>query len=1016
MTSAWIERLDARFGLMGKVLLVLAAAALLTVVVAATAWLSFQQVVATQRALIDDAVPAVDAVQGVARLNMRVAALAEQLGRASSAAEVDRLQRTFGEQLAEIRGLLQRLDRQHFEPDLSVSAAATLDAIAANLSQQVDDVRRRIELGNRERGLLAENRRAVLALVMLAESLSANASTSTIATVSGLYPLVDSAPPKERVFESLDRLVEVNIDRMERMAELQLVCFNLKTLLERAEREESGEALAALQADFAGNLEVLQRRLEDIPDPARKGSGLVEYEVLAAAVVPDGLFALAQDRLERAGAFRRLRDDGAALGAKLTDQVGALVSAARVAIDAAGEESKRAVDRGMFGFLAVAAMLFFALIGTLWVLFRHHLLRRLQGMEAAVRALGRGDFDVAIATPGNDPLGPLARALEQFRDNARERERLECELRRHQHELEDQVAARTAELRRSNALLEREVAEHAVARREAEEANSAKNMFLATLSHELRTPLSGVSGSVQLLRDTGLDPTQKEYVRMIGYANATLLEILEDMLSFSRLEAGKLDFEHVPFSLRDAIDNMLVLQSVTARAKGIALVRDIAPEVPDILVGDRRKLNQILLNVIGNAIKFTDEGSVTVSVRASQPDEAERARLAFTVSDTGIGILPEHCAEVFKPFVQVEDASHRRHGGTGLGLAICQRLVELMGGRIGLDSTPGQGTQVRFELEFELGDAVHGQQDSDAAASASPQRPLDVLLVEDDEINRIVCTRYLESLGHRPLVAEDGEAALELLHRRTEGIDAVLMDISLPGASGIEVARAIRGLDDGRWANVPVVAMSAHVAGDAFEQFGSAGIAGFLSKPFDRTELAGAIAAAAAGQIPGPAAGEHRSDAGAGAGASDSAGAGGALPGDAAPVGRDAPIDEDYLAGELASLGARTLAHLLELFREDADAAFGEFERSVAASDRDALAQRAHRLAGAAGNLGFVQVTADSKRLEDAARDPAREPGELERMIDGLRGQVARACEALAARLAVEERVDPRNPPSATAE
>ncbi|MDT3672518.1 MAG: ATP-binding protein [Aromatoleum sp.] len=1004
--NAWIERLDARFGLIGKVLLVLAAAALLTVVVAATAWLSFQQVVATQRALIDDAVPAVDAVQGVARLNTRVAALVEQLGRAASSAEVDRLQRTFGEQLAEIRGLLQRLDRQHFESDLSVSAAATLDAIAANLAHQVDDVRQRIELGDRERTLLAENRRAVLALVSLAESLAANASTSTIATVSGLYPLVDSGPPKERVFESLDRLVEVNIDRMERMAELQLVCFRLRTLLERAEREESREALAALQADFAANLEVLQRRLQDIPDPARKRSGIVEYEVLASAVEPDGLFALSQDRLERAGAFRRLRDDGAALGAQLTEQVGALVSAARVAIDAAGGESKRAVDRGMIGFLAVAAMLFFALIATLWVLFRHHLLGRLQGMEAAVRALGRGDFDVAIATPGNDPLGPLARALEQFRDNARERERLECELRRHQHELEDQVAARTAELQRSNSLLEHEVAEHAVARREAEEANSAKNMFLATLSHELRTPLSGVSGSVQLLHDTGLDPTQQEYVRMIGYANATLLEILEDMLSYSRLEAGKLDFEHLPFSLRDAIDNMLVLQGVSARAKGIALVRDIAPDVPDILVGDRRKLNQILLNVIGNAIKFTDEGSVTVSVRAVQPVARERATLAFTVSDTGIGIAPEHCAEVFKPFVQVEDASQRRHGGTGLGLAICQRLVELLGGRIGLDSVPGRGTQVRFELGFELADFLDDRPRDDADTSAPAQRPLDVLLVEDDEINRIVCARYLESLGHRPLVAEDGEAALELLHRRTDGLDAVLMDISLPGASGIEVARAIRGIDDGRWAGVPVVAMSAHVSGDAFEQFAAAGIAGFLGKPFDRAELARALAAATTGKGALVPAEEQR----------PAGGEGGELAGDFAPTGGDAPIDEDYLAGELASLGARTFAHLLDLFREDATAAFVEFEHSVAVGDRDALAKRAHRLAGAAGNLGFARVGAASKRLEVAARDPARDPADLELMIDALCGECDRACDALVKRLAVEEQASPRPPRSTTAE
>ncbi|MBD5804919.1 Sensor protein TorS [Azoarcus sp. Aa7] len=969
--KAWIARLDARLGLIGKLVLVLGAAALLTLAVAAIAWFSFQQVVATQRAIIDDAVPAMDAVQAVARLNMRVGAVVDRLGRAESPEEVDRLQRTSGEQLAELRGLLQRLEQRRFEPGLGTVVASTLDAIAANLARQADAVRRRLALDQRERELFATQQQAMLALVMLSESLAANASTSTTATISSLYPLIERNPPRERVFESLDRLVEVNFDRMERMAEFQLACFNLKTLFERLEREDAPDALAALQASFDGNREILRRRLDDIIDPGRKASGAAHYAVLATATAADGLFATRLERLELLRSFRQLRDDGAAQAARLTEQAGAMVVAARAAIDLAGDQSKRAVERGIVGFLAVGAILFFALMATLWVLFRYHVLGRLQGMEATVRALASGKLDVAIPATGNDPLTPLARALEQFRDNARERVRLEGELLRHQHELEDLVAARTEQLQQSNTLLEREVAEHAVARREAEEANRAKNVFLATLSHELRTPLSGVSGSVQLLRDTGLDARQQEYVRMIGYANATLLEILEDMLSFSRLEAGKLDFEHLPFALRDTIDNMLALQGVAARAKGIALVRDIAPDVPDILVGDRRKLNQILLNVIGNAIKFTDEGSVTVAVRADPAAADGTARLHFTVTDTGIGIPPEQCTEVFKPFVQVEDARHHRPGGTGLGLAICQRLAELMGGHIGLESVPGQGTQVGFDIAFELADALP-QQTADARPDVG-QRPLDVLLVEDDEINRIVCVRYLESLGHRPLVAGDGEEAIALLGRRREPIDAVLMDISLPGASGVEVARDIRALDGGRWAAVPVIAMSAHVSADAAARYVDAGMARFLSKPFDRAQLARALAAATAGSpAQAPAPGEAET--------SESG----------EPV-----LDEDYLAGELDSLGAATLARLLPLFRADADTALIELEGHLATPDRQALGKRAHRLRSAAGNLGFLRVMAATRRLETAATDPATDGTALPPMIETLSEDCRQACAAL---------------------
>ncbi|MCK9985784.1 MAG: two-component system, OmpR family, sensor histidine kinase TorS [Azoarcus sp.] len=969
--KAWIARLDARLGLIGKLVVVLGAAALLTFTVATIAWLSFQQVVATQRAIIDDAVPAMDAVQAVARLNMRVGAVVERLGRAESPEEVDRLQQAAGEQLAELRGLLQRLEQRHFEPGLGTAIASTLDAIAANLGRQADDVRRRLALARREQELFAGQQQAVLALVMLSESLAANASTATTATISSLYPLIERNPPRERVFESLDRLVEVNFDRMERMGEFQLACFNLKTLLERLEREDAPDALATLQAGFDGNLDILRRRLDDIIDPGRKASGVAHFAILETATQADGLFATRGQRLDLVRSFMQLRDDGAAQAAQLAEQAGALVVAAHRAIDVAGDQSKRAVERGIIGFLAVGALLFFALMATLWVLFRYHVLGRLQGMETTVRALASGDYDVRIATRANDPLAPLARALEQFRDNARERVRLEGELLRHQHELEDQVAARTAELQQSNALLEREVAEHAVARREAEEANRAKSVFLATLSHELRTPLSGVSGSVHLLRDTGLDARQQEYVRMIGYANATLLEILEDMLSFSRLEAGKLDFEHLPFALRDTIDNMLALQGVAARAKGIALVRDIASDVPDILVGDRRKLNQILLNVIGNAIKFTDEGSVTVSVRADPAAAGGTARLHFTVTDTGIGIPPEQCAEVFKPFVQVEDARHHRPGGTGLGLAICQRLVELMGGHIGLESAPGQGTQVGFDIAFELADALP-QQAADTRPDAA-QRPLDVLLVEDDEINRIVCVRYLESLGHHPLVAGDGEEAIALLGQRHAPIDAVLMDISLPGASGVEVARDLRALDGGRWAAVPVIAMSAHVSADAVERYVGAGMAGFLSKPFDRAQLARALAAATAG-------GPDESLRARETGACESG----------EPV-----LDEDYLAGELDSLGAATLTRLLKLFRADADTALIELGDHLAANDRQALGKRAHRLRSAAGNLGFLRVMAATRRLENAATDPATDGTALAPMIDGLREDCRQACAVL---------------------
>jgi two-component system sensor histidine kinase TorS len=363
--------------------------------------------------------------------------------------------------------------------------------------------------------------------------------------------------------------------------------------------------------------------------------------------------------------------------------------------------------------------------------------------------------------------------------------------------LESQVAERTAELKHSNALLAREVAEHAVARQVAEEANKAKGVFLGTLSHELRTPLSGVLGIVRLLRESPLDSRQRQYLDTIGYANLTLLEILEDMLSFSRIEAGKLDLQREPFDLRETIDDMLSLQSVQATGKGIALIRDVAAEVPRLVVGDRRKLNQLLLNIIGNAIKFTDEGSVTVSVAAAPAEAGARPgspSRSATPASASRPTRPPRCSN--RSF-----RSRTPPAASTAAPAWAWRSASAWWRRWAARS--------RWKASSARAPACASASTSRSPTACQPRRrrcrpcaalrPLTVLVVEDDEINRLVCTRYLELLGHQPLTAGDGTAALELL-QAPGAQDAILMDISLPGRSGLEVAEDIRQLDGGRWA------------------------------------------------------------------------------------------------------------------------------------------------------------------------------------------------------------------------
>lgn len=970
----WIRRLDMRLGFIGKVSLALATTALLTALVAVMAWLSFSQVVDLQRRIIEDTVPAMEAVQAMTQLNTSALALVEQLGRAQAVEEVDQLQRSGSEQFAQAHDLLERLERQRFEPGLAAAVTSTVDAIAVNLERQAAEARRSLQLQAQISAELSRQQQAVAELMLIAEGLAANASTYTSATVSSLYPMLERGAGRREILASLDRLIEIDIDRMERMSELQLVCFRLKTKLERIEGLQDEQAVAELARDFSADLAVLARRLQDFRDPTRKAKAERLRAVLAAGLVPGGLFALQTERLVLNGRLILQHSEGAALASRLNEQGRALLRASRQAVEQVGAGSRAAIARGALGFLAVGALLLLALLATLWLIFRYDVLDRLKCMEASVRALMAGRYDVTISRSRahHDPLASLVQALEQFREHAIERQRLEQALLQHQQQLEQQVVARTAELSRSKELLEREVEQHAAARREAEEANRAKNEFLGSLSHELRTPLSGVSGSVQLLGETALDARQREYLGMIAYANTTLLETLEDMLGFSRLEAGKLKVELEPFSLIEVIDDMLALQSVLARAKGLALVRDVAADVPERIVGDRRKLNQVLLNTLGNAIKFTDEGEVTVSVTLVPDAAPGKPRLRFAVSDTGIGIEESQQEAVFRPFFQVEDTARRHHGGTGLGLAICQRLVTLMGGSMGLQSVIGEGTTVTFELPVDAAPAGVSPAPVPEHEGVVPMRALDVLVVEDDEINRIVCERYLESLGHRAHVAGDGIAALDLLRRPQQRFDCVLMDISLPGASGFDVAQAIHGLDGGRWRQLPVVGMSAHVTAETFEHQAAAGMAGFLGKPFRLGELSRALASAigeTAALVPDD--------------------------GGQAAHAADALLDLAHLAEEVQDLGRPMLLQLLAMFRQEADKASAGLQAALQHGDLALLGRLAHKLRSAAGNLGLLRVMEDCRQVEQAAKDGGQAVAKMSQLVSRLAQDCGRSADAL---------------------
>jgi signal transduction histidine kinase/AmiR/NasT family two-component response regulator/HPt (histidine-containing phosphotransfer) domain-containing protein len=667
--------------------------------------------------------------------------------------------------------------------------------------------------------------------------------------------------------------------------------LTLETLVRQAVEEPTTVHVVFIDTSGASMTRFVDRSDADV---VRASGDEVDHDSSAVA-----------DRLASAPLIRELRRPIVSEGVQLGE----------VRLSYSIEGARADAQRFAIGALLVAVV-FGALVTALTLVVFHRSVRRpLRQLTEQTRAIADGNFGGLLEVRRDDEIGALRRSF-------------------------NEMALR---LDGTLAGLER-------ARDEAQQADRAKSEFLANISHEVRTPLNAVLGLGDVLLDTELAAEQRALLTTMRRSGDVLLEMLNDILDFSKLENGALDLDDEPFELRKLVTSTVELFAGTCGQKGISLAVEIGAACPRYVRGDGDRLRQVLVNLIGNAVKFTDHGAVTVSVATVDgPTESLRC----SVADTGIGIDPARADGLFEPFQQGDTTTTRVYGGTGLGLAICQRLVEEMGGSISASGELGDGAVFSFVLPLPAVDPVDGSHEPDEPGDAAARlSPLRILLAEDNKVNQLVATRMLERLGYDVDVVNDGVEAVE--HVLQNEYDLVLMDIQMPRLDGVQAAERIRA-EVAAERRPSIVAFTAHAPDHTGDGPMSAVMDGYLAKPLRTDDLIAVLRRASSERSPMPGVGPpapQRSDRLAGAAAE-----------------QHAPLDAEHLRSLFGDGGEDVVRDVLPLFLAEADRSVREMRTARIDADGVVFRRAAHSLKGSARSVAALSLGTICDRLELLAAD-----------------------------------------------